>query len=179
MMAGEEQEVASAFEPVAALHAAMAPWGKVGLYKLLQERSEKLLPAFSAGARARRSQSAADWTAAVEAFQKLAAVPDLMLNGPAFFPPSQQLLGDVLFAAGRPKDALAAYQRTLAQHPLLARSLLGAARAARAAGDGKTARDRYAALATLWGQPDADAPAVEEVREYEKIFAAEERPADR
>ena len=102
MMAGDEAGVSRALEPALALQAAMAPWGKVAMYRSIQARSEKLAPALSAGARAHKSHGAADRSAAVEAFQKLAAATELLVNGPAFFPPSQQLLGEVLLAAGQP-----------------------------------------------------------------------------
>ena len=41
---------------------------------------------------------------------------------------------------------------------------LGAARAAKAAGDAKKARERYGALAELWKDADADLPELAEVK---------------
>lgn len=49
--------------------------------------------------------------------------------------PSQELLGDLLVEIGRPSDALEAYRAALASAPGRLNSLLGAARAALAAGD--------------------------------------------
>jgi len=49
--------------------------------------------------------------------------------------PARELQGDLLLLVGRPSDALAAYQASLARAPRRARSLEGAVRAARAAGD--------------------------------------------
>jgi cytochrome c-type biogenesis protein CcmH/NrfG len=47
---------------------------------------------------------------------------------------------------GRPREALAAYKRSLELYPRRFNSLLGAARAARALGDESVARDFYQEL---------------------------------
>lgn len=171
MMAGDEAGVASALEPVPALQAATAPWGTKGLYKSMQDRWEQLPAALKASARARKASTPAAHKEAVAAFEKLAASPDLFVNGPAFYAPAAQLLGDELLAAGQPKEALAAYERVLLAHPLLPRALLGAARAAKAAGDLDTARERYAALSRQWEHADAGQPALEETRGALKLTA--------
>jgi hypothetical protein len=49
--------------------------------------------------------------------------------------PARELLGDLLLAVGQPAGALHAYEASLARAPKRARSLLGAVRAARLAGD--------------------------------------------
>ncbi len=49
--------------------------------------------------------------------------------------PARELQGDMLLALGRPADALTAYEASLARAPKRARSLLGAAQAATAAGE--------------------------------------------
>jgi len=74
------------------------------------------------------------------------------------------LVGDVALAAGKPKDALAAYDGALARNPNLSRALLGAARAAEKAGDPETARERYGTLAAQWKAADPEVPALDEVR---------------
>lgn len=58
--------------------------------------------------------------------------------------PAHELTGDLLMELGRPADALAEYRLTLAKEPGRYRSLLGAAAAARGAGD-RTAETEYAA----------------------------------
>ena len=60
--------------------------------------------------------------------------------------PAEELLGDLLMEQGRPADALASYRRSLAAYPRRFNSLLGAARAAQAAGDGAAARRFYGEL---------------------------------
>jgi tetratricopeptide (TPR) repeat protein len=57
--------------------------------------------------------------------------------------PASELLGDLLFAQRKYPDALHEYQRTLEAYPRRYRSMLGAARAAREAGNVSVARDMY------------------------------------
>ncbi len=65
--------------------------------------------------------------------------------------PAHELLGDLLLAQRRPAEALAAYRRSLEAYPNRFNSLLGAARAARAAGDAPAARASYEALLAVAG----------------------------
>jgi len=60
--------------------------------------------------------------------------------------PAHEQLGDLLMELKRPADALAAYQRSLEFYPNRFHSLLGAARAARAANDNATALRFYKQL---------------------------------
>ena len=60
--------------------------------------------------------------------------------------PALELLGDLLLEQGRPAEALDAYRRSLEQYPRRFNSLIGAARAARAAADATTARSFYREL---------------------------------
>lgn len=48
--------------------------------------------------------------------------------------PASELLGDIMMVHGKPAEALAAYEQTLAKEPNRLRTLVGAARAAKAAG---------------------------------------------
>ena len=65
--------------------------------------------------------------------------------------PARELLGDMLLDLRRPREALAEYRATLVREPNRFRTLLGAWRAARAAGD-RAAASRYAAqIRTLTG----------------------------
>jgi len=74
----------------------------------------------------------------------------------------RERLGEYLLAQGRAPEALAEFRRALRLHPRRARSLLGAGRAARVAGD-PSARGYYAELAQVWAHADG-APAVIEAR---------------
>jgi tetratricopeptide (TPR) repeat protein len=65
--------------------------------------------------------------------------------------PAHELLGDLLLEQNRPAEALSAYRRALELYPRRFNSVLGAARAARRAGDRSTARSFYAQLLELAG----------------------------
>ncbi|MDH4107219.1 MAG: tetratricopeptide repeat protein [Gammaproteobacteria bacterium] len=73
--------------------------------------------------------------------------------------PAAELYGDVLMAAGRPADAVAAYERALDWIPQRTPSLLGLAQAALASGDRAMAMDTYARLRDMPGA-NPDGPAV-------------------
>jgi len=81
--------------------------------------------------------------------------------------PADELLGDLLMARGTPKEALAAYERSLELHPNRFNSLLGAARAARALEDETTARRFYAALVQM-GARESDRAGLKEASTYVK-----------
>jgi hypothetical protein len=87
------------------------------------------------------------------------------IAGPAFELTPRERLAEAFLAAGKPAEALAEYERVVDARPNRALSLLGAARAARAAGDAAKERAHYQALATLWRDADADLPVLAEVRE--------------
>jgi len=69
--------------------------------------------------------------------------------------PPRELLGDMLLEAGRPADALVAYDAALRDSPGRFNGLYGAARAAQLAGDSARARGLYAKLVA---QCVADSP---------------------
>jgi tetratricopeptide (TPR) repeat protein len=69
--------------------------------------------------------------------------------------PARELLGDLLMVHGLPAEALAAYETTLEREPNRARTLVGAARAARAAGEVEVARRYYRAVAELMDSSSA------------------------
>src|SRR5687767_9045456 len=79
--------------------------------------------------------------------------------------PAGELLGDLLLEQGRPGDALAAYQRSLALYPRRLNSLLGAARAARDAGRVAVARTMYAEVLTVAGS-GTRRPVLDEARAF-------------
>ncbi len=63
--------------------------------------------------------------------------------------PMRELYGDLLLEAGRPEEALAAYEASMRTAPGRLNGLLGAARAARAAGHAEAARQYQASAASL------------------------------
>ena len=68
--------------------------------------------------------------------------------------PSHELLGEVLLQAGKPKDAVEAFETSLLRMPNRARSLMGAVKAHAAAGNKEKAAERLATLNSFWkGKP--------------------------
>jgi tetratricopeptide (TPR) repeat protein len=79
--------------------------------------------------------------------------------------PAEELLGDLLMEQKQPQEALAAYQRSLALYPRRLNSLLGAARAARAAGDSFLARKFYQESVRV-AYRDTQRPELQAARSY-------------
>ena len=77
----------------------------------------------------------------------------------------EELLGQARLKAGRPREAVAAYERALRLTPTRSSALLGLARARRAAGDGQGAAEAYSRLLDNWRDADPDVPALKEARE--------------
>jgi cytochrome c-type biogenesis protein CcmH/NrfG len=79
--------------------------------------------------------------------------------------PAYELLGDLYMEQKKPKEALAAYQQSLQLYPRRFNSVLGAATAARAAGDKANARAFYSQLIEL-AAPESPRMAVKEAQQY-------------
>jgi hypothetical protein len=85
---------------------------------------------------------------------------------PGIIKPSHELFGEILLRAGKPVEAAAQFRIALLRLPNRARSLLGAARAARDSGNAPEARSLYAQLQRQWQQADRDLPELKEVNDY-------------
>jgi tetratricopeptide (TPR) repeat protein len=79
--------------------------------------------------------------------------------------PARELLGDILMAHQMPAEALAAYEATLRREPNRARTLVGAARAARAARRMDEAKRYYRAMIDL-RDPASKRPELREARTF-------------
>jgi tetratricopeptide (TPR) repeat protein len=77
--------------------------------------------------------------------------------------PAYELYGEMLLDAGRAKDAVQAFEQSLLRTPRRTPSVLGLARAAMAAGDTMTARQRYQEIADMPGAAP-NSPAVVEAQ---------------
>ncbi len=75
--------------------------------------------------------------------------------------PAGELYGDMLLAAGRPAEALAAYEEMLVRSPNRYNSLFGAGQAAEALGDMDVARGFYKSLLEICPDPSGVHPALE------------------
>ncbi len=80
--------------------------------------------------------------------------------------PAQEALGDLLLDLGRAEEALSAYARSLATWPARFNSILGAARAARAANLNEQAKKHYRELLEVSSARSSRRPALEEAREF-------------
>jgi tetratricopeptide (TPR) repeat protein len=79
---------------------------------------------------------------------------------------ARMLQGELLYAAGHPALALASFERALTQEPNRRRTVLGAARAARAAGDTAAALRHYEGALRLFRHADRGLPELAESRTY-------------
>ena len=79
--------------------------------------------------------------------------------------PARELLGDILIAHQQPAEALAAYEATLKREPNRTRTLLGAARAARASGRDDVAQTYYRNVIDLM-DPKSMRPELGEARTF-------------
>jgi tetratricopeptide (TPR) repeat protein len=80
--------------------------------------------------------------------------------------PARELYGDMLLERGMAKEALAAYQATMAKEPNRFNGFLGAAKAAVALGDKATARADYEKLIALTADSNSERPALAAARAY-------------
>ena len=105
-----------------------------------------------------------DVTVDVAAVNAGDAAPDQPLVGPPLTLRTNELLGEVHLKAGRPRDAVADYERALETTPNRAAALLGLARARAAAGD-RPARQRPTSSCWRTGtRPTRIWPALTEAR---------------
>jgi tetratricopeptide (TPR) repeat protein len=87
---------------------------------------------------------------------------------PGIIKPSHELFGEILLRAGKPGEAAERFRVALLRQPNRARSLLGAARAARQSGRAQDARSFYEQLMNQWQQADEGLPELREAQEYLK-----------
>jgi tetratricopeptide (TPR) repeat protein len=85
---------------------------------------------------------------------------------PDLIKPSHEVFGEILLAAGDAQRAREQFAWSLERHPNRARSLVGAARAAAAAGDAAAASDYYGKLLDVWRYADTQMAELKEAREY-------------
>jgi tetratricopeptide (TPR) repeat protein len=87
---------------------------------------------------------------------------------PDIVKPTHELLGEVLLAARRPGEAVAAFRRALELAPGRSRALIGLGRAAAAAGDRALAERALGDLRRNWHRADGALP---EIAELERLLA--------
>jgi hypothetical protein len=102
-----------------------------------------------------------------EALQELRAAADRQDKdgGESVGIPAREMLADMLSELKRPADSLAEYKAEIKNSPNRFDALLGAARAAQAAGDATVAQSFYAQLASICS-PGADRPELAEAKTF-------------
>ncbi len=85
---------------------------------------------------------------------------------PGQLTPARELYGAMLLQAGKPADALTAFEATMHKEPNRLDAMLGAANAAAAAGDNAKAKQYYAAATALASDASVDRPEVTKARAY-------------
>jgi tetratricopeptide (TPR) repeat protein len=83
---------------------------------------------------------------------------------PAPIKPAPELLGEVLLEAGRPRDAIDAFNQALRRNAGRSSAVLGLARAAAALGQTASARQHYRQFLANYDKADADVPVLKEAR---------------
>ena len=82
--------------------------------------------------------------------------------------PARELFGDMLLEAGKPVDALKAYEASQQREPNRFRGYYGAASAAAAAGDRRKAADYYGKLLALAKHADSNRPEIAQAKAFMK-----------
>ena len=108
---------------------------------------------------------------AIELMKQATAIEEAMSppsGPPGLIKPSQELFGEILLRADKPREAAEQFKIALQRQPNRARSLLGAARAAAQTGNQSGASNFYTALLDQWKQADANLLELREARDYLK-----------
>jgi hypothetical protein len=86
--------------------------------------------------------------------------------------PSRELFGYMLLEAGKPKEALVAFEATMKKEPNRFRGLYGGASAAAAAGDRTKATAYYKKLLAVAKESDTERPELQQAKKYLAKLAA-------
>jgi len=122
----------------------------------------RVTSAWQTYARGQRETGLAELRAAADAEDQT----DKAAVTPGPLAPARELLGDMWLDAGRPSDALEAYEATMAKEPNRFRGVYGAARAAELAGQRDKAQTYYQLLLTIAEDADTDRPELLHARAF-------------
>jgi tetratricopeptide (TPR) repeat protein len=147
---GEVETARQALERLAVLREATAATSAYWAGQI--EIQEHVARAWLLEAEGRSQEGLAEMQRAAE----LEAATDKHPVTPGEVLPASELLGEMLLAADRPAEALAAYETALARSPNRLNGLYGAGRAAELAGDAEKAERYYTALLALTEPADTE-----------------------
>jgi len=80
--------------------------------------------------------------------------------------PATELCGDLKLRLNQPAEAATDFQKTLQRTPNRPKAIFGLARAAEAAGDNRTASQRYEEFLKVWKDADPNLPEVATAKEF-------------
>jgi tetratricopeptide (TPR) repeat protein len=106
---------------------------------------------------------------AIEALRAAADIEDASDKSavtPGPLAPARELLGEMLLEAGQARDALTAFEASIAKEPGRFRGAFGAARAAEASGDAAAARRYYERTLDIARTADSPRPEIERAQRY-------------
>ncbi len=136
---------------------------EVGARKALRAIADATAPMFRASALELEGMIEMRWGGSVDAglalLREAAELEESLpyeFGPPRISLPTYEALGDGLMFAGRPDEAIDAYRTQLGRTPGRARSLLGLAAAAEAAGDYALASETRASLSGAWSSTEED-----------------------
>jgi hypothetical protein len=118
--------------------------------------------AWVAFAEGRRDEGIAGLRAAADAED----ATDKSAVSPGPLAPARELLGYMLLEANRARDAIAAFEATVAKEPNRFRGLYGAGRAYEAAGERTRAAATYTRLLEVVGDTNSDRPELQHARQF-------------
>ena len=116
-----------------------------------------------------------DFNAAIESMKRATSLEEDMSppsGPPDLIKPTHELFGEILLKAGKPQEAAKQFEVALQRQPNRARSLLGSARAATAAGDTQKATEAYSTFLRHWKDADKDLPELREAQNALKGIGA-------
>jgi tetratricopeptide (TPR) repeat protein len=125
----------------------------------IQRRVALAWQAFAAG---RSTEGLAQMAAAADAED----ATDKASVTPGPLAPARELYGDMLLAAGRAREAVAAFEATMKKEPGRFRGAYGAARAAEVAGETAKARLYYSQLLETAREADTQRPELQAARKF-------------
>jgi hypothetical protein len=134
---------------------------KLGYWVEQTEIQAAAVSAWALLAEGRKDEALAAMRAAAD--REDATEKHVVVPGPLV--PARELLGDMLMALGRPAEALAQYEASIAKEPNRFRGLYGAALAAERAGDKARARAHYEKLAAVTAGTRSTRPELARVRQ--------------
>jgi tetratricopeptide (TPR) repeat protein len=161
LVAAYTKDAATADRSVAALRAMREPLAGRPLGKRIEIKELEIVAVMNA--------SQGKYDDAIEMMKRATKLEEELSppsGPPDFIKPTHELFGEILLQAKRPKEAAAQFAVALSRQPNRARSLLGAARAAKESGDQGGALNAYNDLLNIWKRADSQLAELREARGF-------------